>query len=470
MNEHVEGKRGNWQRVLLPAAVIAVLGVIVWLLAGNPGAKPGPDGALPDGDPRTNRVAANRKQSNANANVVGTNGSVRQPGNNDPANGNAPGDSSSTNAAGSGNGNAAGNSATNNSPLENPNGGPLPSGSAVIRVEVQQDGESVAAASVEVWGRNRQHTTTATDVSGVAIVSGIAAGPYVVRASANGSGQAGQSVTVRDGETVIVQLSLGPPLKLGGIVVDANGDPVSGARVRVELSGDSGLTRFETVSEADGSFSLAAPVATIGRHVTLTASAVGHGEARAEALPEDGFWRAELPELTTGSATLRTADGTPPTAGGRLMAVRRNGDMRNAGDRVKLDLTGDTIRWPDGMNPGEWTVLIETAEGSWESTLNVPRDTATDMAIDLQPAARLTVKVTTGADHFPLPDAHVLVYRPDMPGTEWRARTDANGLATFNAMPPGPLRIQANHPDGDPRRVTDVSHGRQPRTVPMQVE
>ncbi|MGE0431792.1 MAG: carboxypeptidase-like regulatory domain-containing protein [Planctomycetota bacterium] len=457
--------------VVATLVVVAVLGLIAWLVTSTPGAQPGPDAGLPDTtatqlNNSANRVVANRVNRSNNtggtpAPANNTGGGMMTPGNDD---------------------NSSSSPGTNEPPPDpTAEPGPLAPGNSAIRVEVTLAGHPAVGATIEVWGKARTLGTTTTAADGTALIRDIAAGAYSVRASATDSGRADRSIKLVDGETAVVKLTLGPPLHITGLVVDHLGQPVSGAIVRIDLSDDTpaptatptpsaGRTRFETATEADGSFMLAAPVTATARTVRLSAAAAGHGEATRDSLPDDGFWRAELPELKTGTVRLQNRVGNAPSQG-RVVALRVGGDPANPADRLRLDLQPDgSLQWPDTMNPGEWTVLIDSPDGSWQSTISVPRDTAGDLDVELAPSASVYVYVTLGPDGDVYPGARVLAYRTDLPGVDWQGVCDAEGRVVLTAVPPGPLRIQANAPAGNPRRVRDVMHTSQAQTVVINLE
>jgi Carboxypeptidase regulatory-like domain len=118
-----------------------------------------------------------------------------------------------------------------------------------------------------------------------------------------------------------------------------------------------------------------------------------------------------------------------------------------AGGRVETltNANGDALMEGVGTSGGTLTVHAreyQTVEGSFDET----PDTQQEVALVPSPASRLTVRVVRADAKVPGDAVVELLARGPADVAEF-AVTDAQGIATFTDVPPGPLHFSA-HADG----------------------
>lgn len=148
---------------------------------------------------------------------------------------------------------------------------PPPVSLATINGTVK-DISGAGLAWVQISSDTGQYSTLTT-ATGAFQLADVAAGSYVLTASATGYVAASRSITVVGGQTAVADFVLSPvvvPATISGQVLDARLAPVSAARVSV----GSGL--YSAVTDVDGNFVLTGVAA--GSYV-LTAEKAGYGSS-----------------------------------------------------------------------------------------------------------------------------------------------------------------------------------------------
>jgi len=117
------------------------------------------------------------------------------------------------------------------------------------------------------------------------------------------------------------------------------------------------------------------------------------------------------------------------------------------GGRVETitNANGDALLEAVGTSGGKLTIIAreyQTVEGNFDET----PDTMQEVALTASPSARLTVRVVRADAKAPGDAVVELLARGPADVAEFAA-TDANGIATFTDVPPGPLQFRA-HAEG----------------------
>ena len=163
---------------------------------------------------------------------------------------------------------------------------------------------------------------TAADAEGRFRLAPLAPGEYDLRAAAPGRSPALQrGVTLRPGATFPARVSLAGTGAIEGVVEDALGRPLAGARVRIVARGDGRPGALEARSDFEGRYRIEG--VEIGRaELVARQDGVDLGVSRAVRVAADGTSRADfsLPEagLLVGHVT---QSGRPAPAGTAVVAV-----------------------------------------------------------------------------------------------------------------------------------------------------
>lgn len=244
---------------------------------------------------------------------------------------------------------------------------------------VDEDARPLAGATVELrpvvgsWekargelpGSERQATaTTSTDEDGRYRLAVPDTGFWELVAGAPERVPARLEVGPVEGPEAADEMILYPAVPVEVLVVDAQGEPVRGARIAVE--GDGGrLTRHRARTSTLGRS--ARQVAVTGEDGSA-AVARREGETLAVSAMAEGFAPVALVEEADATITLRLAPGEPITVEVRDAA----GDpvpealLRFGQSRVSLGLTGEDGRLTFGRDPGaELALMALSPAGPW---------------------------------------------------------------------------------------------------------
>jgi len=287
---------------------------------------------------------------------------------------------------------------------------------------VDENGRAVPGARALVGGRP-PHTETTSNASGDVIFRACASDWLYVRAQ----GYAWLTVDLGDAPREVV---LAPEYRLGGVVVDREGEPVAKARVRIERPpGVHELT-------VDGRFLYEG----LGpKRVDLLVDAPGFAPTHRKTLPGDERLRVVLDRPVEVRGVVRLESGKPAAGAEVEFSVRGFRELPEIPEQ-RTDATG---RFGAALTPGPWRVSVEHGDlrRSVEFEAEGP---ATEVPVDLGGGSFVRVRVVD-ADGKPVPGASL-----------WGSLTDDDGRAVVTLQrPPGStLRIYARH--GQDRGVLDV--------------
>ncbi|GMV94136.1 MAG: hypothetical protein AMXMBFR82_39140 [Candidatus Hydrogenedentota bacterium] len=272
--------------------------------------------------------------------------------------------------------------------------GAIVTGSSTISgVVVSPGGQPVSGASVFLEpGLAGALTHSQTDQRGAFVFADVPPGLIGIFATADGYGFSGLSQKIPVGDNVSgLSIALYPPGEIAGRVVDAKGDPVSGARVtRFGIMGSppvgiplSKLTEFgfeEPVTDKSGSFT----VSRLPQGATLTLK-VGHPEFAQSGVGDiaagDRNVRVQLSPGITVRGTVLSRDGSQPVANASIIIGNASPPHDTA--IARTDLTGEfAIR----LNPGYYLYQaagMELRSPGWEKLTVSGRE----------PSQRVTLRV-----------------------------------------------------------------------------
>lgn len=244
-------------------------------------------------------------------------------------------------------------------------------------VVVDPAGERVAGATlVAERGGRPADKTTADDAGGFALL-GIPPGMVSLRVTAPGFATLVEppAEVLAGDEVPGIQIVLEPLPRMAGVVVDPDGDPVSGARVRlvapVQL-GDprEGTQLASTFSDGQGRFSL--PLAADDGPMAVAEAA--------------GFAPAIDPDPATHPDSVRLVLSKPATLVARIPSARENDAIVSVTDGLGIGhsarATGERSVRLTGLAPGKATARLAGGPGR---------------AVDLAPGATSEVSLTMGA-------------------------------------------------------------------------
>lgn len=332
-----------------------------------------------------------------------------------------------------------------------------------------KDGQPVPGAQVSVQSGFGGRMSALTDATGrYRLPLGTSGGfmPAMVQASAPGLVLEGGEARVTGeggggpGPQVVQQdLVLVPAVLVLGRVVDATGQPVTGAEISVQGvgRGDNEMRTpprgLQATTDARGRFVLDG-LAGGTKKVTLRAEHADYIAAQGAALdlPERGEVRADDLVLQSGTTvTVTVVDEGGQAVEGLSVTLRpTSGNFRDR-QSVTTDAAGGAR-------------FLHVAAGDYEFTLEDPRharfqhkqpvpDAPTHaVRFVVRPARPLGGQVVTDGDQ-PVADAEIVVFKVESDETKvnpWealdRARTDAEGRFQVHGLPPdAPLRLHIEH-------------------------
>ncbi len=343
--------------------------------------------------------------------------------------------------------------------LEVPAGGELAGLEIVLRPGATVEGrvrdaagEPVAGVKVGVVrmreGSYSSHSSgSESDAEGRYRVEGLAPGPVTVTAEVGGQRRASKQLEVRPGRQT-VDLVLEEGLEVAGRVVDPAAEPVAGALVSLDPSGDVSHRVFypgsaqPVTSGADGGFRFIGVPA--GRY-SLGAIAEGFARLqRGEAVVVDGFdvtgLTLHLERGATLSGRVSGAD-LDELASIVLHVYGPDGDMR----RARVDYEG---RYRvESLGHGVWQVQARsTASGRRVAASVVVAEGASEVELDLELGTGFTLSGVALADGAPLVGARIFATGEER--NMGQAMTDSQGRFRIEQLAAGSYQVVLSSSDG----------------------
>jgi hypothetical protein len=317
----------------------------------------------------------------------------------------------------------------------------------VVSGEVRgTSGEAVPGGWVRALdGDGRQLAQTSED--GAFVIPDAPIGPFRLVADATGyettkplelDGRAGERAT---GVTIEVE----PRPAVRGVVVDAGGAPVGGARIlAVEEHGlrelDSAHVAAEAVSDALGRFLLQGGIAP-GK--TLVATASGHGPGVAPAPPTEVEDEIVLTLATPASLEVLLSSSLPPTRVIEILDSRGVGRSAATAGRTRLRF--------DDLSPGPATASL--VPGAKKDVALVERQTVT---VELRDGPAVEGTVTRNGVTLPRFAVVPIALAEFGVSSRGAAETDARGRWRIENLMPGTYRFVAIGPEGRAEKQVDL--------------
>jgi RNA polymerase sigma factor (sigma-70 family) len=360
----------------------------------------------------------------------------------------------------------------------------LPSGTVVrvVSAEMLQGHYDSAMAWRSAW-------TYPVRADGTFDIAPVFAGELRLRADAPHFVQQLLAVTLRDADVAGLELVLSPATRLEGRIVDAtSGEPISGARVEMDLGGPQPQNgpRYErtpsltAVSDANGAF--AANDVPPGTYpVTVTAD--GRVKRMLDAtMPLSAPLDVRLERSAPFLAGIVLASDRKPV-GGVSISVRPD-HPENGGEGDRWTRTGEDGRFEIAGSParGTWTVSAYPPQGrgfpnTWVKLSGVEAGRR-DVELSLGKALRIAGRVV-GSDGLPALNIEVSARSHDRnfgSGTT----TDGTGAFAVEGVEEGRYELYAGAPDERheeawasvcrdlPTTVTDIEAGREDVVVRLE--
>jgi protocatechuate 3,4-dioxygenase beta subunit len=311
--------------------------------------------------------------------------------------------------------------------------------------KVLRDGRAAEGAQIELTGNHRVRKTAA-GTEGSFSFSDLRSGSYSLRA-VQGTVAAVQQVVVRTGEDQLdLVLSLGAAAELSGFVRDRSRSPITGARIRLWKSSNSGAT--QAVTSADGSFH--APPLDPGLY-SIAVSAAGYRAS-------DSIQRTIVPgapstlEIVLDPAASCTGSVSSPDGRGLEGAVvtvtapdeanGRSSTGRYSRATSRTTTKPDGAFAADGLAPGSYRLRIEhPLYQPSEELISVPRD---GLRFVLKEGSELNGTVIEEGGGSVM-GATVALERADKgPEIIKSSFSDAEGKFTLRGLPKGAFTLRAS--------------------------
>jgi len=292
-----------------------------------------------------------------------------------------------------------------------------------------------------------------SDAQGRFGFSGLAPGRYALTAEAPGfSGRTLRFLHVpREGELVVGLWGAGT---LEGFVVDAKGQPVSGA----EVTASGGPAPMRATTGESGGFALEVQAGTwvlSARH----RQALGAHPAPLSVAPGETLRGLTLTLGAAGGLEGRVTSSDGAAVPGAVLVASASGSEGTLGRATSDAAGGYRLELP----PGQYDVAVGARGFSFtaHASLVVPPGVWAPLDVRLQPStAELEGRVLDPAGR-PVPGAEVRAQRHENEGEAHTTRADAQGAYFFQGLEPGPLRLHARKQgaSGWVRRMTYVGTG-----------
>jgi len=328
-----------------------------------------------------------------------------------------------------------------------------------ILVTSAADGKPVPNASVGLQYEGRSLWSGAeSDANGLARVR-LVPGTYRIQ-SANAPGytsqRSEQSVTVAEGQTHRMNVTVQELPRVSGVVRDPNGAPVAGASLSV-LPGVS--SRSETVSDSDGRYAVTWDPSFWGERDSTFCLVVRHPQRNLAAAVELGK-DAKTLDVTLAPAVMMTGKVVDPDGkgivGARMTAML---NMSNWGspftqDPIRTDADGN---FRIGGLVGDRRYTVEaSADGYGSRRVSVQGGDSLDLEPFTLARANLTISgQVVDMEGNPVSGARLDGYGEGQP-SRVSTQTDAEGKFVLPGVCEAPLNIQAEASRGGRRLTASV--------------
>ncbi|MEN6625954.1 MAG: carboxypeptidase regulatory-like domain-containing protein [Candidatus Sumerlaeia bacterium] len=287
-----------------------------------------------------------------------------------------------------------------------------------------------------------------------------------------------RQLEIKQGQTpdeVVLYLKSNPPITVSGVVVDADGKPVAGAKVsttghqsKSEKTGKDGKFSMKIVRQQSGPSSVE----------PMTLMANSKGMAGSAEIPDNAgaTLNVTIKMKKAGSVSGQVVEpGGKPLAGATVQLMTRINmgrgfSTRNFGEPAKTDKEGNFEI--GGLSDGELYGIRVSAKGHGSMTdYEIKGDSGKTIdkgKIEL-PLANAFVELTVLDDNGqPVKDARVYAYGQKQPEANSERNTNAEGKLKLGPMCPGELSISLNK-DGFSYANTrlELTSGTQPVEMEM---
>lgn len=338
------------------------------------------------------------------------------------------------------------------------------------------------------FGGRRGRRGAAAAPSGDDAASGVS-GDRFIRIRAAAAGYQDERVLVVIAETgKPVEIRMRRKIRLHGLALDPQGEPVAGALLRL-VPGDArapilseGLVFLDaSVSGMDGEFALDVPFE--GREVSILASHPLYATTPSDLVDpaaHDAEHPVEIRLAQGGTVRGVVTDGQQEIAGARLRLSRSR--ERRPGETMFIRFLGlppggdETFSREDGtfvyesVHPGEYELTAELAGfgDTWSESFSVAEDGVRDVRIVLDPGGAIA-GVVIDQDALPLPGASVRILREDVLSDEMaraqrllggafrRATTDPEGRFHVDGLPAAGYTVIAEKARYSPVEIHGVA-------------
>jgi len=309
------------------------------------------------------------------------------------------------------------------------------------------------------FGPGAQDFTATSDAEGRFEIAGLAPGTWSVTASHPDFSEATASVEVSD-SPASVDLQLGSGGSIGGVVL-AGGQPVEGADVAIQASGETGFRGpfgggQSTLTDSGGRFLF--DHLSAGRY-ELVATLRGHSSAPVQAVVTPDAPQEVSLTLAEGATIRGTVSGLPDAlvANVRVNASGSDGYFGNA--RTAADGTFELTGVPEGL------VTLSATAGDFGSSTRSAQASVTIgpgqgeafAEVVFESGFHVEGRVSRGGQ--PVADAMVFASPESRGGAGASDQTDASGFYALDGLQEGVYNFVANAMRGDSpiRRTVTLS-------------
>ncbi len=341
---------------------------------------------------------------------------------------------------------------------------------SVLRIDVRDASrdQPIKGASISA-SRERMGYSARTSDSGVAWLRLMPGDYHLFVQKENYSGDQSQ-VTLEQGQTNQVQLTLQPAATLTGTVLDPQGKPAP--KVLVSLFP---FFQVQKKTDADGRFSLPSANQYGGfqqpQRVVVVRD-ISRNLAAAQELDEESTNSTLRLEPAVTLVGRVTAPNGKAIANAEVQVMFRTERMSSGlGQPFRADAQG---RFQiNALPPGRRYDVSVSARGFGRENQNVDTQESTNRQVELEPfqlaVADLRIAgVVVDADDKPVAGAWVNSYGDKQVNVN--GRTDSKGRFAFNQVCAGPIHLSANHPSGGAYGNTTAEGGDTNITIQLGVQ